>query len=89
VVRGRAIVVPRGPVRAHQRGKLFEETRQRIAARDRWRCQLCWQPIDPALRKPHPRALAVGHRVALADGGTDVDGNLEASHAECNLRAGR
>jgi 5-methylcytosine-specific restriction endonuclease McrA len=84
----------RGPrCRDHQlaprpRGNANEPTRIRIAERDRWTCGICNEPIDPRLRKPHPRALAIAHRTARANGGSDADENLVAAHADCNLRQG-
>lgn len=60
----------------------------RIAQRDGWVCQLCLEPIDRRLRKPHPRALHVDHVKRRADGGGDHDGNLRATHACCNLERG-
>lgn len=72
------------------RGNAFEATRQRIANRDGWICQLpdCGKPIDPQLRKPHPMALAIDHILPRAAGGTDEDHNLQAAHALCNLQKG-
>lgn len=78
----------RHPLRPRARGNAFEPTRQRVAARDRWTCVLCGEPIDPALRKPHPRALSIHHGNRRADGGDDRDSNLHATHAICNQRAG-
>lgn len=76
------------PLRPRARGNSFEPTRQRVAARDRWTCQLCGQPIDRTLRKPHPQALDIHHRQRRADGGDERDQNLAAAHAICNQRAG-
>lgn len=73
---------------ARPRGNAYEPTRQRIAARDAWTCAICGQPIDPKLRRPHPRALHVHHATPRSLGGSDADQNLRATHAECNLRKG-
>lgn len=89
IVRGRVVTLPAGELlRKRPRGNAFEPTRMRIAERDRWRCKLCGSPIDPMLRKPHPRALAIHHEEAFARGGGDEDRNLHAAHADCNLKAG-
>jgi hypothetical protein len=84
VVRGKVVVVAPGPLRDHPRGNTFEPTRKRVAARHRWRCWHCRKPIDPALKRPHPRALAVHHVDELANGGSDADANLAPMHAECH-----
>jgi 5-methylcytosine-specific restriction endonuclease McrA len=70
------------------RGNGFEPTRQRIAERDQWICQLCGQPINPLLRRPHPMALHIDHVRRRADGGTEADENLRSTHARCNLERG-
>jgi 5-methylcytosine-specific restriction endonuclease McrA len=88
-VRGKVVTLPAGAqLRKRRRGNAFEPTRMRIAERDGWRCGLCGERIDPTLRKPHPRALAIHHEEAFARGGSDEDRNLHAAHAECNLKAG-
>jgi 5-methylcytosine-specific restriction endonuclease McrA len=79
----------RHQLRRRARGNAFKPTRERIAARDGWVCQLCGDPINPVLRRPHPQALHVDHVTPHADGGTDADANLRATHALCNLRRGR
>lgn len=85
VINGVATLVPAGqPHRPRPRGNSFEPTRQRIADRDRWTCQLCGKPINPLLKRPHPKALAIHHLHRFADGGTDHDANLAAAHADCN-----
>ena len=78
----------RAPRAPRPRGNAFEATRQRIASRDGWTCQICGEPIDPGLRKPHPRALHIHHRIARVNGGSDADHNLAATHADCNLAKG-
>lgn len=49
---------------------------------------ICGQPIDRTLKRPHPKALAIDHTVALAAGGSNAPSNLAATHADCNLRKG-
>lgn len=84
VIRGRLAVVAPGPLRDRPRGNAFEPTRQRVAARDGWRCRRCGKPIDPALKRPHPRALVVHHVEELSDRGSDADANLAPMHADCH-----
>lgn len=89
VVRGRVVTLAAGAkLRKRPSGNAFAPTRQRIAERDRWTCALCGERIDPRLRKPHPRALAIHHVDGVANGGSDVDENLRATHARCNEREG-
>ncbi|WP_435070441.1 hypothetical protein [Amycolatopsis thermoflava] len=64
----------------------WRRLRLEIADRDRWVCGLCHQPIDPTLRKPHPRALQVHHTRGKRFG--DDPRFLQAAHAECNQKAG-
>lgn len=86
VVRGRVAVVARGAVRVHPRGRAHDRVRQAVAERDGWICQLCHEPIDPALRRPDPMALHVDHVEQLADGGSDAPSNLRATHELCHRR---
>lgn len=86
VVAGVAVVGP-SEVRPHPRGRAWDRIRMAVAERDRWVCQLCGEAIDPALKRPHPRALHAHHVIELAAGGSDAMSNLQASHARCNERA--
>lgn len=65
-------------VRYAQRRAVFE--------RDRWTCQLCGAPIDPALRFPHAGFATVDHRDP--DGPHD-ETNWQAAHLGCNVSKGR
>lgn len=85
VVNGRAVAGP-ADVRPHPRGRAHQRLRVLVADRDGWTCQLCWEPIDPKLRRPHPLALAIDHIVEVAAGGSDAMSNLRAAHADCNAR---
>lgn len=64
----------------------WRKLRLDIAARDRWVCGLCHQPIDPRLKHPHPRSLHVHHTLGKRHG--DDPRHLVAAHAECNLAEG-
>lgn len=79
---------PRCALPKRARGRSFDRVRLAVAERDRWTCAGCLEQIDPALRRPHPRALHVDHKIPLAAGGTDDPSNLAAMHADCNLRKG-
>ena len=87
IVNGRVTVGP-ADVRPHPRGRAHDRVRQAVADRDRWTCQLCGKPIDPALKRPHPKALQLDHVVPLAAGGSDSIENLRAAHASCNRARG-
>lgn len=84
IVRGRVVVVAPGPVRERPRGNAFEPTRQRVAARDCWRCARCGRPIDSRLRAPHPMALEVHHVAGVSEFGSDDEANLEPVHGDCH-----
>jgi 5-methylcytosine-specific restriction endonuclease McrA len=56
--------------------------------RDGWTCQLCLDPIDPALRVPDPMAATLDHVVPLAQGGSHSMQNLQAAHFMCNYMKG-
>lgn len=61
-----------------------------IFERDRWVCQLCVKPIDPALGHPDPMSASLDHRIPLIAGGTHVEANVQASHLRCNIiKSGR
>ena len=70
------------------RGNAFEPTRQEVAERYGWVCQLCHEPIDPSLKRPHPKALQIHHDIARARGGPDHESNYVPAHADCNQRKG-
>ena len=59
--------------------------RSQVLARDGWVCQLCKQPIDPALRTPHPMSAEVHHTIGKEQG--DSLRYLVAAHRDCNLKA--
>ncbi len=46
-------------------------------------CELCGQPIDFALRAPHPKSFAAHHRTR------DRNGPLGPAHKRCNEQAGQ
>lgn len=74
---------------ARKRGNGYERfTRAEIAARDRWTCGLCREPIDRSLEHPDPRSLSLDHIVPLSLGGPHTRANTQASHLECNVRKG-
>jgi 5-methylcytosine-specific restriction endonuclease McrA len=47
-------------------------------------CHICGQPIDLALKNPHPMAGVIDHVIPLAKGGRDDRNNKKPSHRRCN-----
>jgi hypothetical protein len=69
-------------------------SRREILERDRWHCQVdtCLCPdgraIDPTLSGRTKWGASVDHIKPLTAGGSDVKGNLQAAHMECNRAKG-
>jgi hypothetical protein len=55
--------------------------RRHLIARDGLACARCGDPIEREVP-------SIGHRIALANGGTDYESNLGLEHLDCNRRAG-
>lgn len=51
-----------------------------LLERQGWHCPLCGEPIRGDIH--------VDHRLPRAQGGSDLAGNLQATHPRCNLRKG-
>ena len=69
-------------------GRAWRVVRSRVL-RKQPVCGLCGQPIDPALRWPHPRSGSVDHITARSLGGARLDpANLRATHLTCNVKRG-
>jgi len=64
------------------RGSAWMATRERILRRDHGVCQCEECQAAPAPLVAHE----VDHRIELADGGSDDDGNLRAINRECHKR---
>jgi hypothetical protein len=75
--------------RGHRSGRWVRITLNALFAIHGDRCGRCLAPIDRRLSGLHPLGATIGHRIALADGGTDHLENLRPEHRICNLRAGR
>lgn len=60
--------------------------RNAIAARDKFRCQLCGGKVDMGRKHPDPLCASIDHLVPLAAGGTNDLANLQLAHLQCNLR---
>jgi hypothetical protein len=78
--RYRPSAAARGYGGEHRRRALALRTRSQL---DHAPCMLCDQPIDYALRAPHPLSFAAHHTTP------DKLGPMVPSHRVCNERAGR
>ena len=48
-------------------------------------CGICGQPVDPALKYPHPLSRCIDHIIPIAKGGHPSDiSNLQLAHWACN-----
>ena len=76
--------------RMKRRGRLPHSSyvRRTILERDQWTCQLCGEPIDPALRPPDRMSAAIDHVVPIVKGGANTPDNVQAAHLVCNSRKG-
>lgn len=75
--------------RARQRSLPTEDfSFDEIASRDGWRCGLCNDPVDRALRYPDPKSPSLDHVIPLAKGGGHTRGNAQLAHLRCNIAKG-
>ena len=76
--------------RARRHGTAFDRYDPHdIYERDGWICQVCYQPVDPHLRCPHPGAATIDHVIPLGQGGPDTRENVRLAHRRCNLKRSR
>jgi 5-methylcytosine-specific restriction endonuclease McrA len=59
-----------------------------IAARDKYRCQLCRRKVDMSLKAPHRRSPTIDHVIPIVEGGDDVRANVQLAHWGCNSSKG-
>jgi hypothetical protein len=59
-----------------------------IAARDRFRCQLCGCKVDMTLRRPDVMSPTIDHVIPIVEGGDDVRANVQLAHLRCNSSKG-
>ena len=52
------------------------------------RCAKCGEPIEMAIKHPHPMSPSIGHQLPRSRGGSDAIENLRLEHLRCNERAG-
>ena len=59
-----------------------------VFERDNWICQLCGEPVDEALKWPHPLSKSLDHMVPLSKGGVHAMSNCQLAHVTCNVSKG-
>lgn len=59
-----------------------------IFERDGWVCQLCHEPVDPAVSRKAPLGATIDHVTPLTRGGSHCAGNVQLAHRVCNNRKG-
>lgn len=59
-----------------------------IFDRDGWICQICDQPVDPALKFPDKRSACIDHVRPIIAGGNDLRSNVQCAHFGCNSKKG-
>lgn len=61
---------------------IISKRRLKIAKRDKWVCQLCFEKIETLVN------LSSDHIIPVSKGGTNALKNQRAAHTECNLIKG-
>jgi 5-methylcytosine-specific restriction endonuclease McrA len=59
---------------------------EEIFERDHWRCGVCREPVDQALKWPDPRSASLDHVRPLAADGRHIRANVQLAHLVCNMR---
>lgn len=73
------------PSLLHRGGQRMRTALALVIARDGRTCARCCRLVDVGLSGLHPHGPTLGHRIAVASGGTDELGNLQLEHRVCNL----
>jgi 5-methylcytosine-specific restriction endonuclease McrA len=60
----------------------------KIANRDQWLCGICGERVDSSLFgvQNHPMAPSLDHIKFVAEGGSNLQENLQLAHRSCNNR---
>lgn len=67
------------------RGRLITQ----LMSRDGYNCQICDQPLDRHIRKPHSNEyITFDHKIPRSHGGNDKLENLRLAHQLCNMQRG-
>ena len=73
------------PSRLHRGGQRSRTALGLVLERDGPWCWRCGRWIDTSLSGLHPAGLTLGHKIAVAAGGSDRLDNLGPEHRACNL----
>lgn len=76
---------------ARPRGRRLQALRHAVALRVQAGepCSICGEPIDLALKYPHPMSMVLDHYVPIVAGGHPTDErNHRPAHNRCNGRKG-
>lgn len=81
---------------AHQRRRALKKKaatgrpvrRGVIAARDRYTCGICFDPVSMDLQWPHPLSPSLDHVIPLTKGGMHDPSNVQLAHLGCNTAKG-
>jgi 5-methylcytosine-specific restriction endonuclease McrA len=71
--------------RLRTNGPRDKYTLEQIGDRDGWRCWICGDQVDRAVRAPDSESRSVDHVVPVSRGGTDTLDNIKLAHLGCNL----
>lgn len=56
-----------------------------VFERDKWVCQICGEPVDPAVKYPDPLSKSIDHKTPLKLGGEHSRANTQLAHLSCNV----
>ena len=70
------------------RTPVHHHIRQKVLARDQWRCYLCQRDIDRTVKWPHPMSGTIDHVVPYSVSQNNHPDNLRAAHWHCNYDKG-
>lgn len=59
-----------------------------IAARDKFRCQLCGRKVNMQIKAPHRKSPTIDHVIPIVENGDDTRANVQLAHRGCNSSKG-
>lgn len=72
----------RARIRSGERGDSIDMPT--LLERDKYRCGLCQDKINPRLSYPHDQCATIDHIIPLSRGGSHTWRNVQAAHHRCN-----
>jgi hypothetical protein len=73
--------------RAQKHGVFISPVKRiEIFERDHWVCQICGEPVNPALLFPDSMSASLDHIIPFAVGGAHVMNNVQLAHFICNSK---